>query len=505
MIRIKNYMLTALSLIVITVGCNEWDEHNKPSHEALNETLLQAINKTPELSRFSEYLVTTGYDQVLASSRSFTVWAPNNQALTAVSADITGDVEKLKLFIGNHISYQEYFTESASPSVRIKMINGKNLTWYGDRLESAGVVSANEYVRNGVLHVISEPVMPRQNSWELLLSSSAGPKQLAYLQSLTYQDFVDSLATQTGVDPNTGKPIYEPGTGIVTRNRFLEEAIDISNEDSLHTFIILDDDAFNTEFTKLKPYFTTKTGNQDSTTGLASWHLAKDLVVRGVFSPEALPDTLVSTYGVKIPMDKSAILETHLTSNGIVYVMKGMNFRLKDKFPPIIVQGELPDGFSRTDKNVSIHYRYRDWASGGADLRVWNHGIAQFNVRYKINALYSMSYKVYWRTVNDFVDTTFTNTTTNPPYAHLDAFQQKLVLDLKSLYVSGAPAPQKDFGYVKVNALKADPANNRLKYLGDYKLDNYRSLYLFVIAGSAASPNTLNPIEIDYIKLVPIL
>src|SRR5688572_4885219 len=109
MISFKNYMLTTLSLIVMMVACNEWEEHNKPSREALKENLRQAINKTPELSQFSEYRVATGYDQVLTTSRTFTVWAPDNQALAALSSDITGDPEKLKSFIANHISYQEYF------------------------------------------------------------------------------------------------------------------------------------------------------------------------------------------------------------------------------------------------------------------------------------------------------------------------------------------------------------------------------------------------------------
>src|SRR4051812_30099606 len=132
MIRLKYYVLIVVSALVILAGCDEWDDHNKPSQQSLNETLLQTINKAPQLSKFSEYLVTTGYDQVLASSKTFTVWAPDDQALSALSADIVNDVEKLKLFVGNHISYQEYFTASASPSVRIKMVNGKNLSWYGD-------------------------------------------------------------------------------------------------------------------------------------------------------------------------------------------------------------------------------------------------------------------------------------------------------------------------------------------------------------------------------------
>jgi hypothetical protein len=503
MINRRYYLVAILWTFIMAGACDEWDDHNKPNDPTLNENLLQAVNKDPQLTTFSQYLTATGYDQVLASSKTFTVWALDNDALASLSPDITNDPEELTLFIGNHISYQEYFTASAKPSVRVKMINGKSLTWDGDFLELAAVKSADRPARNGVLHIIDSPVLPRKNTWDVLNSSSAGQLHSAYLQSLTYQQFVDSLATQIGIDPATGRPIYEPGTGNVTRNRFKDEVYDISSEDSLCTFIVLTDDAFNAELTKLKPYFRTITLNQDSTNALASWHLAKDLVFKGRINPEALPDTLVSLYGVKVPIDKSAILETQLTSNGIVYVMNKVDFRLKHKFPPIILEGEHPDGFSRTDKDVNIHYRYRDWAQGDFDLRVWNHGISQINVRYKINGLQAMTYRVYWRAVNDFVDTTSTTATSN-----VAAFQQKLVLESRNTYVPitpppGAPLPR-DFGYVKVNRIKANPANNGLRLLGTYSHANYRLLYLFVVANNVTTPNTLNPIEVDYIKLVPV-
>jgi uncharacterized surface protein with fasciclin (FAS1) repeats len=502
MIRFKYSVFVVISALVLIVACDEWDDHNKPAKEALNENLLQAINKTPALSKFSEYLATTGYDQVLASSKSFTVWAPDDQALETLSPDIINDIEKLTQFVGNHITYQEYFTESAQPSVRVKMLNGKSLTWQGDNLEGAAATTVNVYVRNGVLHIISEPVVPRMSNWEFLLSSPLALKQSGYFQSQTYEQFVDSLANQTGIDPQTGTPVYEPGTGIVVRNRFFEEVYDFSNEDSLYTVIALTDDAFNTEFSKLDEYFTTVTLNQDSTNNLTSWHLTKDLVFKGLISPDALPDTLVSQFGVKVPVDKSAIVETYMSSNGIVYVMNKVDFRVKDKFPPIIIQGEQPDGFSRTDKDLNIHYRYRDWADGGFDLRVLNHGVAQFNVRYKLNGLPAMTYKVYWRAINDFVDTTFTSAGNNAPYANVAAFQQKVVFDFKSTYV---PSSGTDLGFDKVHRIKGDPDLIGVKLVGDYNHVNYRSVYLFVIANNVGAPPGMNPIVIDYIKLVPVL
>lgn len=492
------YRIAVLFIVSLFTGCNEWDEHNRTKQEELNETLLEAISKQPELSKFSEYLATTGYDVVLASSKTFTVWAPNNDALATLSSDITDDDQKLAQFIGNHISYQEYFKTSAPD--RIKMVNGKNLTWYGTSLEDAAIETADHISRNGVLHIISGIVPVKQNAWEVLNSIEAGQKQLSFLNSLTYDLFVDSLATQTGVDPATGLPIYEAGTGYVTKNYFFDGIYDLTNEDSLQTFFVLTDEAFDAELAKLAPFFKNVSMDQDSTDSLSSWYLAKDLVVRGVIKPEALPDTAISVDGIKIPIDPTAIVAHYETSNGMVYVMSKVDFRLKDKFPPIIIQGESPNAFSRTDKGTNIHIRYRDWANGGSDLRVYNHGIAQFNVRYRLRNLHSATYKVFIKAANDWIDTTFTGTD-----AHLSAFQQKVVLDSRETYVLGVPSPGalKDFGYQKVNRLKPDLSNLRELYLGDYTHANYKRLFVFVVADNTAN-NQLNAIEVDYIKLVPV-
>src|SRR5689334_22846644 len=103
MICVNYYVLVVVSALLILPACDEWEEHNKPMQAALNENLLQAINKAPQLSKFSAYLVATGYDQLLASSKTFTVWAPDDQALSALPSDILNNAEKLQQFIGNHI------------------------------------------------------------------------------------------------------------------------------------------------------------------------------------------------------------------------------------------------------------------------------------------------------------------------------------------------------------------------------------------------------------------
>lgn len=468
----KYFSLLVTGLLILS--CNEWDDHNAIRDGALNKTLTQVITGDPELSKFSEYLKSTGYDEILASSKTYTVWAPTNDALAGLDAGIVSDPDKLKQFVGNHISYQEYFTTTPVPNSRVKMLNGKYNTWDGTKIEGTNLVSSNEAARNGVLHVINGNLVPHLNDWELLINSGVAQKQAAFLQALTYEEFVDSLATEIGIDPNTGKPIYEEGTGIVVRNTFLDEVADIDNEDSVYTFILLTDEAFDNEVTKLLPYFKTATMDQDSIEGLASWHLTRDLVFRGRIDPEDLPDTVISQFGVKVPIDKNAIEETYSSSNGIVYVMSAVDFRIQDKILPIAIEGEKPTAFSRTDKNLYIHYRYREWASQFFDLRIRDHSVALFNVRYKVDYVYSTSYHVYWRAVNDWTTA---------------SHQQRLMI--------GSPTAN-TFPYVTVT-----PSNFDEIYLGDYTVDKFGYINLYLVSANSSN-NALNPLVLDYIKLVPV-
>ena len=64
--------------------------------------------------------------------------------------------------------------------------------------------------------------------------------------------------------------------------------------------------------------------------------------------------------------------------------------------------------------------------------------------------------------------------------------------------------PGKDFGYVRVTRIKADPAQNGRNYLGDYTQPHYhRDVNIFVVADNSTD-RLLNPIVVDYIELVPI-
>ena len=84
MINIKRYSgILTLAAITLFSSCSEWDDHfetdNNVSHATSN--LYEALCQNSETSRFAELAASVGYDKVLSSSQTYTVFAPSNEAL----------------------------------------------------------------------------------------------------------------------------------------------------------------------------------------------------------------------------------------------------------------------------------------------------------------------------------------------------------------------------------------------------------------------------------------
>ncbi len=494
----RNKYLVAGSIIVVLTIFTTCKDHNWADHNAVQSSfktnLWDEINKNPDLSTFASLLSTTGYSELLQSSKMFTVWAPNDAALESLDASITNDADKLKQFVGNHICYNQYFTQTPKPTLRIKMINGKYLNWSKDNLEGVALIMSDQYTRNGALHVLENFILPQLNIWEFFNSSTVAPKQLAYIQSLNYLLRIDSLATKIGVDPSTGKPIYEPGTGLIRKNSYIDQVSNLMNEDSLHTFILLDDNAYDNEMSKLLPYFVTKS-NTDSTT-LRSWFLVRDLAFDNYYSPENLPDTLLSKFNVKVPMDKMSITETHKLSNGVVYVMKKVDFVLKQKISTIVVEGENFNGFFFMNSGqysigsgAYIHRRARAGAYNGMDLQVSpGYGTSVSLVMAYRVPVFKATYKVYWIAYNNASSTDFSQRLSMGPI-----FLTTTTLSTGAIVVN--------LNFPTAFPLKAvGLLNSSRVYLGDYSVTSYQTLNMWLMSSGS---NT--SLVLDRIELVPIL
>ncbi len=482
-------LLWVLIVASCMAGCKKWEDHTAVSTQDYTTNLLQIISQHPKLTKFYEYLQKTGLDEELSSSKTYTVWAPEDAALQNLDPAVVADSARLRRFIANHISNQLYFSRHSVSPVRVLMLNGKRVTFFNNRLDAANIIEADRFVANGVLEVMDRVVPVYSNAWELVNNTRTNFEQNAFILSLTRNVFDPTNAIIDSINSQTGQPIYRPGTDSVMRNAFNTNVSDLQSEEKQYTYFILNDAAFNSEVNKLLPYF--KTGTADSTRMLAATTLVKDLIVEGLYTMDQLPSSLTSRFGVTIPIDKNRIVETHRMSNGIAYVMTGVNFDVRNKIPAIVIQGEQYMSFytntgleanPRQNNASAIFNRVRNHPVTGqvfTDLFVYNHGISGLNVQYRAENVSSVKYKVYWVAVNDTLIVDRGNRV-NPV-----TFRQRLAMGSRT----AANLPLRD----------VTPNNYDEVYLGDYTHPAYGTLDMFLTANGTSS------LTLDYIKLVPDL
>ncbi|QDH78962.1 fasciclin domain-containing protein [Echinicola soli] len=450
--KIKYKYLLVVLLFGMLSCKDQWDEHNEAPAE-LNLDLVQLMQTDPELSTFVEMVEKVGLDKQIASG-AYTVWAPSNMALQGLPESISGNADALKLFVQNHVGYQEHMSyEAEETSIRIKMLNGKvnvlNQTSITSVDQSAGFEYADKLAKNGVLNKVDAYLAPKRNVWQIVRENSTNPvSQLVMGMAVT-----DTLTNET-------------------TNYFQYDVADLSIEDSTYTFFLLSDEAYATFKGEMEPYFKDTLPETEILSRPLSLGLSKDLVFTTAYYDD-VPDTILSVDSVKVAFHPDQVLEKINASNGVVYILEGYDYKLSDKIPEIKIEGEFYDGLS--DGSGPVNVRAKSWASNERDLLVINSGISGYNVAYRVPQAHSTKYDIYWRAVNDdYIPRT------NEQRIAIDSVANDL------------------FGYHAVV-----PNTYEEVFVGQHEVQNYGDLRLLLTSYTSTS-NDWNSMVLDYIRLVPV-
>jgi len=403
--KLLKYSLIFLAMVLTLWTCKDpWEDHLKVSEGVPTESLLEQLQNNAELSEFTGLLLELGWQEELESTKSYTIWAPDNNAMAEIDPADLADSADLAMFVNNHIIFGAHSYYAPVKTYKVKPYSGKNI--YIDN-ENGTVQDANliePYDRvctNGILHVIDKPLTPKPNVWDFVETTELAPMHVEYLNGLSGMVFDPSIATPIGVDPVTGKPIYDTLSGMVWSNRLLVEVRDLMDEDSLSTILLVDDPVFEAEYAKYRPWF--RVSDSLESNELTWWMVARDFVFRGKMDLEDMPDTLVSLYGIKIPFDRYSIQKTYDASNGVVYVMSTCDVILGEKIPPTIVQGEDTNAIVHTSASGQTGFtRPIEMASEGFDFLLDYHGANPGHIKYHLGNLVAGYYDFYWVAVNDF-------------------------------------------------------------------------------------------------------
>jgi uncharacterized surface protein with fasciclin (FAS1) repeats len=480
--KILNKLLIVLSILYMGLafyGCSDnLEEHVAITDSNLQKSLTQRIAEDSELSKFSELLGQSGYDEILNASKSYTVWIPDNEAMSMVSSEMLNDAEQLDRFISNHIALSSFSTDMIKDTLSVQMLSNKYADFVDTPSSIAGVhISlADQYAANGVYHIIDHDLAPRFNLWEYIVANPGNHEQNSFIGSL---DSFDLFNVEQQIEGDVEE----------ARDTLANELLriyDLQDEKKKFTYFLMADDGFELEKEKLMPYSQRK--SEDSTQMLAQFNVVKDLVFKGVYTPNMLPDTLTSIYGVKVSINQENFIgEPVLLSNGIVYIVDRMDVKLENKLVPIKIEGENPISFSH-NRNDNLFYREKIDPSGVyfEDLVVRNHGVANFTVNYRVSKLYSTTYKVYFRAVNDFEG----------------EFKQRL-------RIGGRYVVQEDETVELVDVIADNPAvwiyPNVYEeiYAGEFTLEQAGNIDRISLIAENTSDDRWNPLTLDYMILVP--
>jgi uncharacterized surface protein with fasciclin (FAS1) repeats len=151
----------ALAIAVALSGCANM------SSAAVPKTLTETIALDPSLSTLSKLITQAGLGDTLKSSGPFTVFAPSNEAFTAVPAktmsELAGDPERLKAVLTYHVLAAKV-TAGEVQQGPTKSVQGANLALAkaGNfvTVEDAMVTKADITASNGVVHMIDRVLIP---------------------------------------------------------------------------------------------------------------------------------------------------------------------------------------------------------------------------------------------------------------------------------------------------------------------------------------------------------
>lgn len=350
-------MLPVFALSILMTGCFEtaWDDH-AGQDALLKSNLVEAIGTQAELSTFSSILKKTGYDKVLETPNSFTVFAPKNGAWAGID---TSNVDNLRKLVGTLVVYKSYYTTDDELLQSVKSINGKNIFYDAETetFNGAKITSADIRTANGVIQITDKVVERRSNIMEYI-SSKSDFSQYQYINSLNTKVMDPDKSVATGVVG--GKIVYD--TVWKNQNKFLEKYA-LDNEDSVYTYVVVENDGFNLLYNKYKSYFRME--SEVKTDSATRFNVCQDFVFKGIVDITKF-DTLTNVDGVKVPVKGAQIVAgPYNSSNGRVYVIKESNIRLKDKIKPVLIEGEA---FNKAYDASLVFTRYKRWARGERDI-----------------------------------------------------------------------------------------------------------------------------------------
>ncbi|MDP4276201.1 MAG: fasciclin domain-containing protein [Bacteroidota bacterium] len=357
------------------------DDHYGANGRSEGRNLMEVMEADPELTSFCQVVKDQGLDSLLSTDQTFTVWAPDNNAMSGYQENgLTIDQ-----FLKNHINRFIYEPSDLvdKPSIRVKMLNGKFQEYAssGSTYTFSGVTmaSTDRLASNGLVHILSERIPFYHNMYESIKLADNNTDSISkYLKRFDVYTFNESASTAIGKN-QMGKLVYDSVFNY--RNDWMRKYGHIYQEDSLYTMIVPTDKGWQNGYKSISGYFRTfgacasssvnainvptRTYQLDDvladslTRAYTKQNMCQDLVFRKKVDFFNAPgDSLVATSGNVFHHPASLIdgAVKEMVSNGIIWKTDKLLYNPLDCFlKKICVEAE--NTANRTDVYASVTAR----------------------------------------------------------------------------------------------------------------------------------------------------
>ncbi|MEP5341810.1 MAG: fasciclin domain-containing protein [Algibacter sp.] len=333
-----NPFITLLAIIITIVGCKEdaLEDHYEQQDARLESSILSVLSEDANYSTFVQLIKKTGFEELLQSSQAFTVWAPDNEAMSLVPDAVLNDEDALKALIGNHISrfsYNStipYNTELDNNSVLVQMFNDKFVEFtnadgqvtFGD----VDVVEIDGLTANGLLHKVSSVLSVSPNIWDFINDNGADfPALLTYFEKTNEITFDEQNSVRIG-ENSLGQTVYD--SVFVTSNSRFGMIGDLGSESERYTFVGLTDAAYTGIYDRFKEFYQFPI--EDEVRKHTDSIIFNNLNFPAVDLDDLDGLPIRNTLGNEVVLDVSSVSESISLSNGNVFVMDPLNYEAKN-------------------------------------------------------------------------------------------------------------------------------------------------------------------------------
>lgn len=241
-------------------GCSDWDDHYAQDGGASGgsgASLWATISGNEKLSDFASLLQRTGYDQILATDQTYTVWAPENGSLDMTTLTAMTDSAIVAELIKNHVTRGSYLA-SGKVNERVHLLNGKVKTFEGAgaayTMDGISLDETNIPVGNGVLHTLAGRMSFEPNLYEYLYRDD-NTSDIAALFTKYATKEIDTENSVAGPTKN-GELTYLDTVIVEDNDLFYTIDAKMDVEDSAYTMVLPTNNAWQKAKEHLSSYYT---------------------------------------------------------------------------------------------------------------------------------------------------------------------------------------------------------------------------------------------------------